>query len=156
MTTQMSQEMLEFLVFVMKGDRNAVNLSLDLLFVGHLWDDLIDADVQRDPEEINSAFLKALGEIPLNPVYIANQFQLAPMMFNVSLMWLASNELEDGGQNDRFTAFMIRNGLLTIIHYIMVLVGGFHWAREQSANFWRTFGLTMEKYQEFVEEKKNA
>jgi hypothetical protein len=156
MTTAMNQESLDFLIFAMKEDSNAVNLCLDLLFVGHLWDDLIDGDVKREPEEINSAFLKALGEIPLNPVYIANQFQLAPMMLNVSLLWLASNDLEKGNDDNRFTAFMIRNGLLTIIHYIMVLVGGFQWARDRSAEFWRVFGLTLEKYQEFVEEKKDA
>lgn len=152
MTTSMSQEMLDFLVYVMKEDRNAVNLCLDLLFVGHLWDDLIDQDVKREPEEINAAFIKALGEIPLNPVYIANQFQLAPQMLNVSLMWLASNELEKGNQNERLTAFMIRNGLLAIIHYVMVLVGGIKWATENSAEFWRVFGLTVEKYDEFVAE----
>ena len=156
MTEKMSREMFDFLVFAMRGDRNAVNLCIDMLFVGHLWDDLIDGDVQRDPEDINSAFLKALGEIPLNPVYIANQYQLAPQMLNVSLMWLASNELEQGTGNERFTAFMIRNGLLSIIHYIMVLIGGIAWARENSAAFWRTFGLTLDKYQEFVEEKKDA
>lgn len=152
----MSQEVFDKLSFFLQKNRAAVKLCIDLLFVGHLWDDLIDGDVIREPEEIDKAFLIALGELPLNPFYQANQMYLAPLLTSASLLWIDSNGLERGSKDERLTAFCIRNALLNVIHFCIFLVGGGEWVRQQGPDFWRTFLLTNEKYEELLKENGHA
>ena len=148
MTTEMSTGTFEKLALFLKNDVNAVKFCVGLMFLGHLVDDIIDKDVERTDEEINQAFLLALGELPMNPFYQAFQVQLAPMMMSTCLLWLNSNILERGNRDDRLTAFCIRNSLLNLIHFCMFLLGGTAWVREQGPAFWRTFSLTYDKLDE--------
>ena len=156
MTAEMSTETFEKLALFLKNDVNAVKFCVGLMFLGHFWDDLIDKDVQRSDEDINQAFIFSIGDMPLNPFYQAFQTQLAPMMMSASLLWLNSNDLEHGTNDEKLTAFCIRNVLLNIIHYCMFIVGGTSWVREQGPEFWRTFALTEDLYQEFLKEGGDA
>ncbi len=156
MTQQMSEETFQKLAMFLKNDVNAIKLCIDLMFLGHFWDDLIDKDVQRSDEDINQAFLLSLGEIPMNPFYQAFQIQLAPMMMSASLLWLNSTNLERGSNDEKLTAFCIRNALLNLIHFCMFLVGGVAWVREHGPEFWRTFALTENLYQQFLAEAQDA
>ncbi len=136
----------------LKDDINAVKLAIDLMYLGHFFDDLIDKDLVRSDEDIVQAMLLSLGEIPMNPFYQAYQAQLAPMMMSTSLLWLNSNDLEHGNNDDKHTAFCIRNALLNLIHFCMFLLGGVSWVREHGPEFWRTFSLTESLYQQFLAE----
>ena len=156
MTQQMSEETFEKLAMFLKGDVHAIKLCIDLLYLGHFIDDIIDKDVERTDAEINHAFLLAMGEIPMNPFYQAFQNQLAPMMMSATLLWLDSNKLERGGRDDRLTAFCIRNALLNLIHFCMFLIGGVAWAREHGPEFWKTFSLTYNKLDELQSEAQDA
>lgn len=156
MTKPLSTEEFESLFFFLKDNKAAVKLALDIMYVGHLWDDLIDGDVQRPPEDINKAFIKAFRDIPDNLFYqtlpIMFQQQLTGLIISAGMQYRDSTHLEMGNQQDRFTAFLIRNASMSIIHYIMFLVGGEDWVDEQGVSFWRTFGLR-EQYLEFVKEE---
>lgn len=157
MTKPMTTEELESLSFFLKDNKAALKLALDIIYVGHLWDDLVDRDVQRTTEDINSAFIKAFRDIPDNLFYQTLppmfQQQLAGLIISTGMQYRDSIYLEMGDQGDRFTGFLIRNAALSIIHYLMFLVGGEDWVDEQGVNFWRTFGLR-DQYLEFVEEGK--
>jgi len=156
MTQPMSEKTFQKLAMFLKNDLNAIKLCIDLMFLGHFWDDLIDKDVQRSDEDINQAFMLSLGEIPMNPFYQAFQIQLAPMMMSASLLWLNSTDLERGNNDEKLTAFCIRNALLNLIHFCMFLVGGVAWTREHGPEFWRTFMLTENLYQKFLAEAQDA
>jgi hypothetical protein len=69
MTEPMSREVFDALTEYLKDDTNARKLVIDLLFVGHLWDDLIDKDLERTDEDINRAFRTMLVDNQLNPFY---------------------------------------------------------------------------------------
>ena len=152
MTEAYSNAQLDRLVFYMKGDLYAVQLIIDLLYVSHLWDDLQDQDVPRTQDEINDAFLKAVGGIPTNPFYQAHQRLLASMMHSAGLMWLASVEMERGSMDDKLNCFIARGGILNVMCYCLVLTGGEPWAREQTVNFLREFGYKYTTFTEFLAE----
>jgi len=123
--------------------------------VGHLWDDLIDKDRERTPEEINEAFLLMTGEIPMNPFYQAFQLQLSPLMHSAALLWLDSVRLETGTPDERTMAFIIRESLNNIVHYSMLLLGGPAWIKEHGLELWQILSRGYaRKYKEFLKEKE--
>ena len=140
-----------------QGNVDAANLCADLLYVAHLWDDLIDKDKTRTDDEINAAFLKIFGAIPFNPFYQQNAGFLAPQIHNASLVWLDSNVLQTGNENDKFLAFMIRNALLNVCHFCMLLIGGEEYTLKKGPEFWRFVGNTYSDiYRDFLKEVHHA
>jgi len=153
MTQPMTDELYEKLAFFMKGEVNAIKLSIDMIYVCHLWDDLIDRDRERGPEDIHKALRIAFAEMPSNPLYQAYQQQFSSLMASAACQYIDSTKLEKGNDDEKLTAFWIRNALLSVLHYCMFLVGGPEWVAEQGPEFWRTFGLTNAKFQEFLKEE---
>ncbi len=153
LSAEQQETVLKRLRYFYKNDENALKLAVQLLFIGHLWDDMVDKDKKRSDQEINDAFTFALGEIPLNPYYPA----VYHMIRNAMIQWECSNVLVNGTDDDKFTGFLIRNALMEIVHYLIFLVGGQEWAREQGPNLWKLIasGMTI-KYQEYLREFKNA
>jgi hypothetical protein len=64
---------------VLKNDRDAVKFVVDFAGVCRVWDDLYDKDREVTKYDLNLAFWRSLVEIPTNPFYIQNQFQLVPL-----------------------------------------------------------------------------
>jgi hypothetical protein len=151
MTEPLKKEQLEELVFLLKHDRDAIKYVLDILYAGHLWDDLIDKDRIRTDAEINQAFRVALGDIPTNPFFQKFGLALAPLQMSASLLWLDSVKLEKGDENDRMAAFIMRNALAGVVHYCMFLVGGIDWVMEHGHRLWQIFNL-YDKWAEFKQE----
>lgn len=151
MTEPLTQHQLDELIFLMKGDKSAVKYVLDVLYVGHLCDDLFDKDRYRTSDEINSAFRIALGDIPMNPFFQAFGQHLAPMQLSAMLLWVDSTKLEKGNDNDKMAAFIMRNALANIVHYCLFLVGGLEWQQENGARIWQIFSLH-DKWIEFKQE----
>jgi len=148
MTELINKEDFETLREMLNNDENALKLCIDLLFVGHLWDDLIDQDQDRAKEEINKAFYLTLNNFDNNPFYCALRSELQPLITSACLMWLDSTSLE---KKDKLTAFIIRQGLAQIIHYCIYRLGGYEWVREHGPKLWELFKLP-DKYQEFIKE----
>lgn len=145
------------LSFYLKGDRDAMRFCADIIFVGHLWDDLVDRDKVRTPDELDKAFQIMLGEIPTNPFYQANIAQLSGLMMSAILLWRDANVLETGNEDERLASFIARNAMISIVHYCLFLVGGLQWAEEQGPNFWREIcpGLN-DQYLYFLKEVSNV
>ena len=143
MTVPLTQDELTYLSFFLKDNKGALKLALDIIYVSHLWDDLIDGDVERSVEDVNAAFIKAFRSIPNNSFYInlplIAQQQLNGLIISAAMQYRESTQLEIGNDDDRFIAFLIRNSVLPIIHYLMLLVGGESWIDEQGISFWRAF-----------------
>jgi hypothetical protein len=134
-------------------DQYAVKMAVELLFIGHLWDDLVDRDKVRTDEDINNAFTIALGELPINPYFPA----VYHMIRNAICQWECANAIAGESPDTNLTSFLIRNALLEIVHYLIFLVGGPAWMKEQGADFWRFFGQGMAKqYDGFLKEVKHA
>jgi len=156
MTTNFSKETYDHLNFFLKGDKAAVEFAIDLIYLAHLIDDLVDGDVEREVEDIKRGFRVLIVDQRANPFYNAFRGALDPLLASAFMLWLDSTYLETGGNSERFTAFMIRNDILKVIHHCMMLVGGPDWAQEQGPDFWRTLGIKEEKLAEFKMETPNA
>lgn len=155
MTEQFSEEKLNRLGFFLKDDWEAVRLIIDLLFIAHLWDDLIDHDNPRSDEEINQAFSKAIGAIPVNLFYQAHQRLLGPLLHSTALLWLDSTKMERGTLDDKLNCFIARNAILGVMHYSLCLVGGEPWVKEHGAQFLKEFGPRYQTFTEFLTEFDN-
>jgi hypothetical protein len=142
MLEPLPHDKLERLEYFLKGDKQALLFCLDLLYVAHLWDDLIDRDVERTGEDINQGFIKSLAGIPNNPFYQQCMPALLPMMYNALCMWLEANELKKGNKDQKVTAFTLDNAVIEIIHFCILIKGTIDWAREVSSEFWELFGPT--------------
>jgi len=147
------QALQEKLMYYLKGNFAAVQFCMYVVFVAHLWDDLIDQDNVRSEADINNAFMIALVEIPSNPFYMANVNELRPIMRNTIMQWLDANKLERGTDHDKHMAFMLRSSICQIFNYCAYLVGGPEWANEVGPHMRR---LYEEPLEDFMKEFENA
>jgi len=115
---------LEIFQEAFKGHTDAIRFCLDLLYVVHLWDDLIDKDKPRSDEDINKAFEAALLFIPANPFYMAHAHALQPMIANAISLWYEANKREIMDRENKLYAYLIRNAGLMPIYYACQAVGG--------------------------------
>jgi hypothetical protein len=141
------------LLYFLKGDQNAVDFCVNLTYIAHLWDDLIDKNIQRSDADINDAFRAALIDIPCNPFYVHFRTHLAPLMQSAILQWEDANILERGSDHDKHMAYMLRASFLQIFCFCAYLIGGSSWARQVGPEMRRLYEETLES---FMEEMKNA
>lgn len=143
------KEKVDRLLYFLKDDQYALLFCLDMLWISHVWDNLIDKDEEMADEDINKAFIKALAGIPTNPFYQRLQAPLMSMMYNTLALWLESNELrKTGGADEGVTANALENAVIEIIHFCILTKGGLDWAREVALEFWQLFGPSYDELQE--------
>lgn len=109
---------------VFKGHPETMQFCLDVLYIAHLWDDLIDKDKTRLPEEINQAFEILLLGMPSNPFYRTYQAALMPLIHIAISSWYEANRRQHGIEQDKFYAFYLRNQLLNIVYFSCLMVNG--------------------------------
>ncbi len=127
------------------GDENAIALALDILYVVHVWDDLIDKDPITD-KQISTAFRKAIYDIPLNPLMCK---ELSILWLSCYHQWLAANELEaEGAENGLNKSYMLRASIYQLFHRIAVMVGGFEYGEKVAKRVYDLYGETLEDIKE--------
>ena len=141
----------EFIAWACRGDQDACALLDVLGYVAHLWDDLVDRDRERAPEEITRAFWALLVDLPANPFWLAHAGQLIPVLREGINAWLDANQLEQRDDlTSRAQAYSLRtayNQLLTTCAY---LVGGFPWMRTVSMAIRDNRSLTDGTFREYL------
>lgn len=119
---------------VTKGDQSATDFLLMIHDVAHVWDDLIDRDLDVAPSAINAAFFAALIGIPNNAFYRRHIDQLQPLVMSSVTNWLVANQLEaTDSESDKHIAFITRSGYVDLFLYVAALIGGPAWAVEVGA-----------------------
>ena len=122
------------------GNSNAIVFCLDMIKAIHLWDDLIDKDNELKDEEINDVFTFLMVDMPMNPFYVLNQRDIAPMMQNIILKWHTANVFEKEKEvNDVDKAYMLRAELYQLFVLCATLIGGREWGRDMSVSIWRSY-----------------
>jgi len=148
------EKLIEHLIYYFKGNQDAVRFCIDITFIAHVWDDLIDKDNIRTNEDISNAFKAALIDIPSNHFYLANINELRPLMLNAIFQWQDANKLEAGGNyHDKHMAFMLRASIVQIFSYCAYLCGGPAWINEVGPDIRR---LYEEDLFEYLKEFDNA
>jgi hypothetical protein len=157
MTPEVREAFLERLDYFLKGDPYAQKFCLDLLYIAHLWDDLIDQDKPRTGEDISLAFTKALMDLPSNPFYQAHFQMLWALVTNALLQWKDANALMEGNRDHRLMSFILRNALFSVIYFSMYLIGKEEWVAEHGVEFWSFFcqGLAG-KFEQDIKEADHA
>ena len=79
------------------GRDDAVDFIRNLVFVAHIWDDLVDRDVSVAPADVNRAFTLAIVGFNTNSFFRQNVDTLLPVLMTGILNWHGANELEAHG-----------------------------------------------------------
>jgi hypothetical protein len=116
----------DWLLAVCKNDKDAADFLFDFFAVCHLWDDLIDKDVERSEDDINRAFFTAFIELPENRYYQRYFRDIQPVMANAMMEWMTANSLERSRRTD--ISYTLRCSIVSLIHQAAYLCGGYEWA----------------------------
>jgi len=130
---------------IYKHDPEAVRVSLELVELVNIWDDLIDGDAVT-PAEINAAFLAALCEIGGSYLWDHTAAEIARLQF---FKWVASNAIEANPEADRtmrVKAFMLRAGFFDLFYHFAYKLHGMGWAEEVAPLIAVWYGETVEDH----------
>jgi hypothetical protein len=115
----------------LKNNEAALVFVRRMALVMHTWDDLIDRDAPLADADINTAFVQALIDLPLNSFYIEHFNRLNAIVLNSITNWRIANELErnDTPQDgDHTIAFIIRSSYIDLAVQSALFIGGLDWA----------------------------
>lgn len=120
----------EIFSYICRGNESAAEFLRLVSDIAHDWDDLIDRDVDVEPDTIDRAFLSTLVFLPNNDFYRQNFNVLHPVLISAINNWRVANELEAGGQEDDLRiAFISRSSYIDLALQTAFIVGGFDWVR---------------------------
>jgi len=135
------------------GNTQAVQFCLDMIKAIHLWDDLIDKDTKIEDEDINEVFTFLMVDMPMNPFYVLNQRDIAPMMNTIILKWHTANVFEKEKKvNDVDKAYVLRAELYQLFVLCATLIGGREWGRDMSVNIWRLYDESVKDLKKEVQD----
>jgi len=135
------------------GNTQAVQFCLDMIKAIHLWDDLIDKDTKIEDEDINEVFTFLMVDMPMNPFYVLNQRDIAPMMNTIILKWHTANVFEKEKKvNDVEKAYVLRAELYQLFVLCATLIGGREWGRDMSVNIWRLYDESVKELKKEVQD----
>jgi hypothetical protein len=132
------------------GDPAAIRFVLDFADTCELFDDLIDKDKPIDDAHVVRVLFKVLAEMPMNPFFDRFKTQLVPIIVTGINAWLDSNELEQGNNNDKVFAYVLRDWYMEFVSYVIYLLRGRDYMREVSMDV-RHFFTHHETLGEYLE-----
>ena len=137
------------------GNVNALNVFRMFGDLAHLWDDLVDKDVEASEAAINNAFLICLVYLPANPFYRSIQAEVMPMWITVVSAYRTANQLErDKNAHGIEIAHGLRYAAGNIIAYVVHMCVGPEKAAEYMPDVWKT--IFAERFDEYRKEHLNA
>ena len=137
------------------GNVDALNVFRMFGDLAHLWDDLVDKDVEVSEAAINNAFLICLVYLPANPFYRSIQAEVMPMWITVVSAYRTANQLErDKNAHGIEIAHGLRYAAGNIIAYVVHTCVGPEKAAEYMPDVWKT--IFAERFDEYRKEHLNA
>ena len=137
------------------GNVDALNVFRMFGDLAHLWDDLVDKDVEVSEAVINNAFLICLVYLPANPFYRSIQAEVMPMWITVVSAYRTANQLErDKDAHGIEIAHGLRYAAGNIIAYVVHTCVGPEKAAEYMPDVWKT--IFAERFDEYRKEHLNA
>jgi hypothetical protein len=131
-------------------DPNAIRFIIDFADTCELFDDMIDRDKPLEDAHIVRVLFKVLTEIPMNPFFDCFKSQLVPIIITGINAWLDSTELENGSDNDKVFAYVLRDWYMEFVAYVVYLTRGRDYMRSISMDIRQFFTHheTLEEYKE--------
>lgn len=143
----------ELFDYVYKGDVSAIELSIMILDIVHLWDDVIDKDKEYTDEEVDRAFMFAMVDLHLHPLWTP---EMSVLFKRVYYCWNDANKIEknkESTDNDLAMAWMLRAGVYDLFVAIAEKLYGREWAKQISLTVHLFYGESLE---DFIAEVRNA
>lgn len=137
---------LKLFSYIYKDDYEATRVSMELVQIAHVWDDLIDKDVEVGYEEINAAFVGALCEVGGSYLWDRQAAELLRVQF---FKWLASNKIEatpDATTEQKMIAYAARAGFYDLFYYFAFKLHGVEWAASVAPDIASWYGESAEDY----------
>lgn len=126
-TTRDAERLLGYL----KGNRDAARFVADLFAVLHFFDDVLDQDVEIEPERVYARLFQVLVDLPRNAFYAEHFATLQPLIAVAITNWRVANTYENA--NDKLhIAFILRSDYANILEMCCLIVGGPDWAYEKA------------------------
>ena len=140
------ESFLQLFDYIYKGDYEATRVSMELVQIAHVWDDLIDKDVEVSDQEINAAFVGALCEVGGSPLWDRQAAELLRIQF---FKWLAANKIEqtpDATTEQKMVAYAARAGFYELFYYFAFKLHGVEWAASVAPVIASWYGESAEDY----------
>lgn len=130
------------------GDPNAIAFLNQFGDFCEVIDDLWDGDKEVTKADLTRILFVALTEMPLNPFFDRFKGQLIPVMVTGINAWLDANELEQGDDNDKVFAYVLRDWYAELIAFVIYLARGREYMRHVSMDVrsFFTHQETLEQY----------
>lgn len=136
------------------GNSDAQDLYEKLVFVAHLWDDLVDGE-SRSEDDINNAFMFCLVHIPANKLYRTYQVQLAPLIHTAVVGYMTATKMEKSGDMHQVEiAHGLRYAVAQVAVFMVVLTNTHERALEILPELWKQ--MMPERWEEYSKEHKDA
>jgi hypothetical protein len=121
------------------GNQDALNMYRMFVDLAHLWDDLVDKDVDATEDAINNAFLICLVYLPANPFYRQIQEAVLPMWLTVVSAYQTANKFErDKDPHGIEIAHGLRYAAGNIMAYAVHVCVGPEKAKEILPEMWKS------------------
>jgi len=116
---------------ISNGDSHAEDFAWNFWCFMHVFDDLIDKDVQVLPETAVAEFARFFTAICYNPFFLRHRDQLYPLIISLCNRCVCGDEWEScNDEEKRKLARVVRCGDLDIFFHIAFLTGGWNLMRE--------------------------
>ena len=125
-----------------KGNESAISLSMMLLEVCHVWDDIVDGDPVTT-DDVNRVFRYLVYDIPINPVYKAIP-SMPDHLLNIYLKWRDATAMEAEENPDLEKTYMLRASLYDMFSMIAFYLYGDEWAKEIGPSVRKLYGETLD------------
>ncbi|MEQ8504583.1 MAG: hypothetical protein RIB80_04605 [Rhodospirillales bacterium] len=131
-------------------DPHAVQFVVLFSDACELFDDLIDKDKPLEDGHVVRVLFGLLTEMPVNPFFDRWKAQLVPLIITGINAWLDANELEQGDENDKVFAYVLRDWYMEFLSFVIYATRGREVMRELSMDVRRFFTHheTLEQYME--------
>lgn len=133
------------------GNQDALNMYRMFIDLSHLWDDMVDKDVELTEDRINNAFLICLVYLPSNPFYQKIQQAIMPMWITVVSAFQTGNKFEkDKDEHGIEIAHNLRYAAGHILAYAVHVCVGPEKAKEVLPDLWKD--IVFERYADYRKE----
>ncbi len=133
------------------GNEDAFQFLMTVSDITELYDDLIDKDVDIEPDRVHQVMAMALIGLPSNPFYLKHRIWLTPIMASSINSWRDATELEQGTRNERVVAYVIRNLDIQLIQAIIQITRGPEFLRTVSPQLWKMFAAEQDDFVAWVD-----
>lgn len=132
--------------YIYQNDAEAMRVSMELVQMLHVWDDLVDGDKVVDKNEVHAAFVAAMCEVTGSTLWDAHAAALCRVAF---LKWQTANYFEntEADENQRLMSFVFRAGFVDLFYYFAYKLYGMEWAQNVGPAIVSWYGEGFSEYQ---------